>query len=123
MVLLTLWAEIGLVLGGIIGLLIEGAQRSLVRFMVRFYVFLFFPLFCVRLARILYLGCHRDIEIENDWIHFYYLGEHLCCRLHGLKVLVEWRGHTYVCTLDCYPIVINASKSVILQEVLCQNRP
>lgn len=119
--LLMLWSEIGLVLGGFIGLLIQEPRRSLVRFLVRVYVFLFFPLFCLRLARLLLGGC-KAVEIENDWIHFYYLEEMLHCRLGGLKVLVEWKRKTYVCTLDCYPIVINSSRSIVLCEIKNQNR-
>ena len=121
-ILLTLWREVGLVLGGLIGLLVQNPQRALVRFLTRTYMLFFFPVFCVRLARLLFnLDCN-EIEIENDWIHFYYLGERFHCRLSGLKILVPWKNQTYVCTLDCYPIIINATATTVLQEIKIQSR-
>jgi hypothetical protein len=120
--LLILWSELGLLLGGILALLFQSPQRSLVRFSVRLYIFLFFPIYCIRLARLLINPADKEVTIENDWVHFYYLNRALHCRLSGLKVLVQWRQQTYACTLDCYPVVIGATKDIVLQEIENQRR-
>jgi len=121
-VLLTLWSEVGLLLGGTLALFFQHPQLAIVRLLARLYVFLFFPLYCIRLARLLFSGTCREVVIENDWVHFFYLNVGLHCRLSGLKVLVQWKQQTYACTLDCYPIIIGTTKNLVLQEIKSQRR-